>query len=415
MRGSAVQDSKWSRLIENYLVGSDIICDGIVRASTHLKHSVKNEDFGNYKKSFVLRVTLCGIIATILMLLVSCQSTTRRYPLPRQSPEVQRVDNRTDPLYIRRESARVAPRVPESLPGSIYAATRKPLDLFSDETPNLAGEFVTIQIPDDLQFKPQLANKSSDSKQTKSSSEKNSKDPENALIEALSKDIPSISHSNSQGLAATKALKMEIVAVDNGTVYLRGSKTFVDYESAPGSMDQGTNRGADEAALTITAQVKQTAIKGKVVDASELSQVEVIRFDGRKSGSYRADGWDVAVSRQLSSYTPDVDSDLERLRQYETTLSEQQRTLTDRFRALKQEQNRFKREQARAGDRSKTAANDPQAQNAGNRNPNAPNETAPAALSNTTSAALNNTSPAVNATEAAAAATKPPPSSGGNP
>jgi hypothetical protein len=407
MRGSAVQDSKWSRLVENYLIGSDIICDGIVRASAHLKHSVKNEDFGDYKKSFVLRVTLCGIIATILMLLVSCQSTARRYPLPRQSPEMQRGDNRTDPLYIRRESARVVPRVPESLPGSIYAATRKPLDLFSDETPNLAGEFVTIQIPDDLQFKPQQANKNGDQKQGKGNAERNNKDPEAALIEALSKDIPSIAHANTQGLVAAKSLKMEIVAVDNGTVYLRGSKTFIDNEAAPSRMDQGTNRGSDEAALTITAQVKQTAIKGKFVDASELSQVEVLRFDGRKSGSYRADGWDVAVSRQLSSYTPDVDSDLERLRQYETTLSEQQRTLTDRFRALKQEQNRFKREQARAGDRARNAANDPQAQTSGSRNPAGPNETPPASPSNAPSAA--------STTEAAAAATKTPPSSGGNP
>jgi hypothetical protein len=407
MRGSAVQNSKWSRLVENYLVGSDIICDGVFRASALLKHSVKNEDFGDYKKSFVLRVTLCGIIATILMLLVSCQSTARRYPLPRQSPEMQRGDSRTDPLYIRRESARVVPRVPESLPGSIYAATRKPLDLFSDETPNLAGEFVTIQIPDDLQFKPQQANKNGDQKQAKGNAERNNKDPEAALIEALSKDIPSISYSNFQGLAATKSLKMEIVAVDNGTVYLRGSKTFIDNEATPTRFEQGANRGSGEAALTITAQVKQTAIKGKAVDASELSQVEVVRFDGRKSGSYRADGWDVAVSRQLSSYTPDVDSDLERLRQYESTLSETQRNLTDRFKALKQEQNRFKREQARVGDKSRNAKNDPQSQAGGSQNAAAPNGTAPAAL--------NNTSPVASQTEAAASESKTPSSSGGNP
>jgi hypothetical protein len=295
--------------------------------------------------------------------------------------------------------------VPESLPGSIYAATRRPLDLFSDETPNLAGEFVTIQIPDDLQFKPQQTNRNGDPKQAKGT-EKNNKDSETALLEALSKDIPSIAHSNSQGLAATKSLKMEIVAVDNGTVYLRGSKTFVDNHATPNRLERDQNRGSDEAALTITAQVKQTAIKGKNVDASELSQVEVIRFDGRKSGSYRADGWDVAVSRQLSSYTPDVDSDLELLRQYESTLSEQQRNLTDRFKALKQEQNRFKREQARVGDRTRNPANDPQSQAAGNRSPEGPNASAPL---------LNSAAPGSSTAEAASSASKTPSAPGGNP
>jgi hypothetical protein len=199
---------------------------------------------------------------------------------------------------------------------------------------------------------------------------------------------------------------MEIVAVDNGTVYLRGSKTFIGNEATPNRLERAANRSSDEAALTITAQVKQTAIKGKNVDASELSQVEVIRFDGRKSGSYRADGWDVAVSRQLSSYTPDVDTDLELLRQYESTLSEQQRNLTDRFKALKQEQVRFKREQARAGDRTRNTANDPQSQAAGNRGAEGPNATAPL---------QNSAAPGTSTAEAASAASKTPSAPGGNP
>lgn len=409
MSGSVVHNSKWSKIVEQYLIGSDIVCDAVLRTSSLLKHSVKNEDFRDVKKSFVLRVTLCGIITTILMLLVSCQSTARRYPLPRQIPEPQQSENRTDPLYIRRESARVVPRVPESLPGSIYAATRRPLDLFSDETPNLAGEFITIQIPEDLQFKPQQNGKTGDPKQTKSN-DRNSKDPEAAMLDTLSKDISSISHSNTQGWATAKSLKMEIVAVDNGTVYLRGNKTFVDNESSPSRSERGMSRGSGEATLTITAQVKQTAIKGKAVDASELSQVEVVRFDGRKSGSYRADGWDAAISRQVSSYTPDVDSDLERLRQFEGTLSEQQKNLTDRFKALRQEENRFKREQTRMAEKSRNPGREGQMQAPAGQNAGGPGTPAQSPASG-----LNTATAGANLSDGAAAASKPPSSSGGNP
>jgi hypothetical protein len=339
------KSKRWELMVDRYLGASDLVCETAVKAAHGLRTNVQEEDFLDMKKSFVLKVTICGIIVTLCLLLVSCQSSGGRLPLPPQGAMGMHSDNRIDPLYVRRDTARIVPRTPESNSGSIFAETQRPLNLFGEDIPTQPGEFITVQIPPELQFKASSGQDSKDSKSKASSGNPQSGDAqaaaENSIIGALQTDIATLASFNSINATPLTSIKMEIIGIDGSTVYLRGSKSYRG--SAQGPQSQG-----DEANIILTASIPVAAVRGRTVAATDLSQIEITRLEGGRPGIYRTDGWDSFVSRQLSGYSPDLGPDLDRLREFESNLALQQRNLNERFKALKQEQQRYKGEKSRA-------------------------------------------------------------------
>jgi hypothetical protein len=365
----------WNCLVDRYLSCTDFCFERATTAATRVSQAVRDEDFRDLRQSLVLRITLCGIAITLGLLLVSCQTVGRRYPLPHQGAHGVGTEQRQDPLYVRRESTTIVPRHPEAHSGSIYAETRQPLNLFSDEASLLPGDFLTVTIPPELRYVPAQA------EGTQKSSAKNpgaaGKDPgDSDLKKAMTTDIKSLVRDPGMGQEPMTKIKMEIAGIDGGTVFLKGTRSFLNARSGPG----GAN-------LHLTASAPISALRGRAIDASDLQRIEITRLDGDLSGNYRTDGWDAFVSRSLSGYAPDLGPDLERLQSFEDQLTQQQKVLTERFQSLKQEQARFRREQAEI-ERRRTLANNaaaaanqqgqsPQAQSNPAQNPQAPNQQQP--------------------------------------
>lgn len=326
----------WNGIVDRYLACSDALCEGAALSAQSAKKALRDEDFRDLRASPVLRITICGIILTLCWLLVSCQTTGRRLPLPHGGQAIAGLGSRTEPLYVRRDQARIVPRVPESSSGSIYAESRQPLNLFSEDGASVPGDFVTVMIPPELRFSPEKKQKSGATKGDGRAARGQS--PDAGLAETLETDVAALSSDNGIDIGPVTSIKMEIAGLDGGTAFLRGTKSFAGVA--------GANRSRSEQIdLLMTAAVPVSAIRGRTVQATEVYQIEVTRADGQRPGTYRTDGWDPVVSRSLSGYAPDLGTDFEQLRLFENRLSEQQKNLSERFQALKREQQRFKREQ----------------------------------------------------------------------
>lgn len=327
----------WNGLVDRYLACSDALCEGAALSAQSAKKALRDEDFRDLRASPVLRITICGIIVTLCWLLVSCHTTGRRLPLPPHGGQaIAGLGSRTEPLYVRRDQARIVPRVPESSSGSIYAESRQPLNLFSEDGASVPGDFVTVMIPPELRFSPEKKQKSGATKGDGRAARGQS--PDAGLAETLETDVAALSSDNGALLEPVTSIKMEIAGVDGGTAFLRGTKSFAGVA--------GANRSRSEQIdLLMTAAVPVSAIRGRTIQATDVYQIEVTRADGQRPGTYRTDGWDPVVSRSLSGYAPDLGTDYEQLRLFENRLSEQQKNLSERFQALKREQQRFKREQ----------------------------------------------------------------------
>lgn len=334
----------WAQIVDCYVACADQVTDHVVRISRSLHRSVKEENFEDLRNSFVLKVTLLGIFVLFGLLLSSCQTGPRRLPLPPPSAHLPaQTSEKGESLYVRRATPQIRPLHEGSETGSIYADSRRPVQLFSDQARPLPGDYLTVVVPTELVFQNPAASAGNE-KGPQSAATRPPPGSDRGKTGATDEDLKELlelARAQPEELSALRLLqqqdtgrfKAQIVGIDpDGTAYIKAVREF-------------TTPNGQGSALTLTGRVPLTSITPSGVSATDLTQIELTVLENGMPGLYRAAGWDPVIARKMAGFLPDLKGELDTIRSLEQRIRNQQRNLTDRFRNLRREQGRFKREQ----------------------------------------------------------------------
>lgn len=328
---------KWEQALDLFVACADRSFDTSAKIFKSLKQALWEEDFKDIERSFVFKVTIVGIVFTLGVVLMSCQSTARRLPIPSANISGSTQKQDSENVYVKRDSMQILPKETSSEHGSIYAANRRPLNLFSEDAPQLPGDSVVIQIPEQLLFKPQSKKENGKDRQALTPTEKGKPKTDEEILKLLNTNPAQLASSDQSTDSPIQELKVQIIGIDqSGRVFLKGVKQFSGLASKDGR----------DSSIMLTASIPATALKSKNILATDLSQIEVSTLRDGKASLYQTDGWDLVVSRKLAGYAPDLDDDMQKLKEFQDEVTNEQQSLTQRFRSLKAEQSRFKKEQA---------------------------------------------------------------------
>ena len=343
---------KWNKTIDLYVDGLEIFSFQL----NALRRQVfgKIEKFGVHSRivstesNLLFKLTFIALTIVFATVLFSCQTR----PVIRGRPPgaaIRKPDKGYDPLYIKRDSLNLKPVDPGSRTGSMWADATQPRQFFNELKPSKTGEVLSVSIPKELQF--QIPNVGAAQRESaprdKGKSDKGAaKNAANvAATGAQAQGNSDGEIKNTDPFAAGQAgalaydplssLKMQIIAMDqSGDVFLRGFKDF------------NTNMG-EKRSVMILAKLPKRALMGYEIDARELTEIEVSDEIGGQTTSYRASGWDVATSRRLSGFTPDINYELMALDEVRGELAQQQKSIRDQRNAIVTEQERIKKERER--------------------------------------------------------------------
>lgn len=328
--------SRWTRAVDSYLNLSDRVFQiaGVVQKSS--VKVAKESALVQPGSRALIRFTVLGIVITFMFVLFSCRAPNTgrgRPPTPEISPA--RLEKSQDPLYIKRETLNVKPKDPGSKTGSIWADSSDPRTLFSEFKPTKMGDVVTVNIPDDLQFKwPGLSSPGAKSKDDKGSKDsKDSKKEGGGDTSKASADLAKVGETTQAIFEPVKRFKMEIVAIDTN-IYLRGVRNF-----------KGKN--GEQMQIGVFAKVPRRVVNSFEIDARELTEVAVSENSNGAMSDYGAPGWDVTVSRKLSGFNPDVTAEMAALEGVRNELVTFQKSLEERQKALNDETERLKKDRER--------------------------------------------------------------------
>lgn len=351
---------RWESALEWYLLKTDQWNKRIELKWTGLQGQLSRFSDRPQNSRKMLQLTISGLIITFTVLLFSCQTIGPR-PAPRL-PQTRlfdgpRSDRDIDQLYLRRDEFVIRNKESGSNTGSIWADSSDPRVLFNEPAPSKEGQTVTVLIPEELQFNPRNAMEKTSEK---SKDKKEKKAQETAKDDLKFTDPDTMSPALQLTQAPIKSLKMQIVGFEpGGDVYLRGTKR---YKSANG----------EDNMTMILAKVPRRALTGFEVDARELTDVAVNEDWGGKTKEYSAPGWDETVSRRLSGFTPDLQSELGAVDELRDEIRNAQNILREQAKANELERERVRKDRERLTQQSSSLG--AAQSNSAPQNSNTPNE-----------------------------------------
>lgn len=388
---------KWECAVEWYLLKVDTAHSSRLKNSELLRTSYNNfrekivqehisrNKFLNHvlfsqdSSKTLLQLTMLGIIISFTILLLSCQTIQRPQgenpnaalvspgvtpPQALDTPAAKRWDNggskrELERLYLKKDELVIQETETGSSTGSIWADSREPRSLLFEATPNKEGQTITIMIPEELQFDPR--NQSTQASRDKNAKQAGKDDRGNARGDTDSKKANADSPQN-QGLNLSdpyesspslqiaqrpiKTFKMQIVGFEpSGDVFLRGMRKYA-----------GEN--GEEQTTMVLAKVPRRALNGFELDARELTDVVINEGLGNRSREYSASGWDDMVSRRLSGFMPDINSEMSSLDSLREEIKTAQTALREQSKANEMERERMRKERDRMAAQSAASQSD---------------------------------------------------------
>lgn len=333
----------------------------------------------NSKRLF--QITFVLLLFSLVIFLASCQTRNNNQygnrvnsvPLPNMQPKPMLsngIMNKGDfnkgqeQLYIKREQKSIKQRESGSSTGSIWADSSSPKSLVTEFKPSKPGDVVTVNIPENLQFKPDA--------NTQAGSTAQNQNAQNQKVEPV------------------KSFKFEVVGIEpGGDVYLRGVKNYTS--------DNGEQRN-----VVVMAKVPRRNINDSEINAKDLTEVAVNENVNGMQSDYASTGWDPVVSRKISGYAPDATAQLATLNAEKKDIETQKKSLAEQKKSLDAESERIKKDRKRLDTETARAKSIIDAativgsgSDAGNANPpagqgNKPATSAPAANGNNAGATAGN-------------------------
>jgi len=224
----------------------------------------------------------------------------------------------------------------------MWADSRQPRDLWGEQRPSRVGEVINVTIPEDLRYV--AVGKSDSTKASNAVAQKGETPTPSGAAGAADKTAAAGNSGSSDGVPSDSAgisaaepakdLRMEIVAIEStGDVYLRGVREY--------------NGQSGRRMVAVNAKVPRRVLRNHTLDARELTSVNVNEdFDGVQS-DYQAPGWDRVVSRKLSGYVPDVNSELSSVEDARKDLENARKTFKSQQQAVTEERERMLKDRAR--------------------------------------------------------------------
>ncbi|MES2614159.1 MAG: hypothetical protein V4591_01955 [Bdellovibrionota bacterium] len=293
--------------------------------------SPNNEIIFELSTKRLIQLTTLFMFLALAMFLASCQMSepygnrVGHAPLPNIQPtpsyankgisQNNSVNKGQEQLYIKRDQLSIQPKEFGSSSGSIWADSSLPKSLATEFKPTRPGEVVTVNIPENLQFKDEAA-----------------------------KTEPA------------KSFKFEVAGIEpGGEVYLRGVKNY-------------TAENGEQRNIIILAKIPRRDFNNSEINAKDLTEVAVHESSSTGESDYSSTGWDQTVSKKIAGYTPDVstktaalESEKKEVETQKKALADQQKALTDESERLKKDRKRLDAETARATNTQAKAPSAPQA------------------------------------------------------
>lgn len=309
---------KWNRLVDTYLDFSDEFF-ATVRSARKRSQSIATESaFIQPESKVMMKFTLVGLFVVFMLVLVSCQIPPQ-VPNQGRTPFFPQGDRQPEQIYVKRDSQTIRPAESGSKTGSLWNAAQSPRQLFVEPRPDSVGQVVTVNIPDDLQFRLGQEEGGGDEKN------EGNVDVSNKMTTAASRVAEPM-----------KSFKMTIVGIEpTGDVYLRGSRSY-------------KSEGRDKN-VTVFAKVPRRALSTFEVDAKQLSEVAVTEEGPQIAGraEYATPGWDQMVSRKLAGFVPDVAAENRAIEEARADLMQFQKSLNDRRKDMDSEAQRVQKDRER--------------------------------------------------------------------
>ncbi|KAB8027974.1 hypothetical protein [Fluviispira multicolorata] len=324
VKNSSSDSNVWFSTIDKYLSSVEYAFDKGNSTSKKVSTAFDNIPEPTSKK-FVLRLTFLFVIIALIIFFSSCTPTfnaSAQNFTPRPlvgnlndpqsdslEKKIERNNSTENPrnqeqLFIKRENLSIKSREAGSTSGSIWADSMQPKSLATDFQPAHVGEIITVNIPEDLQYKPDTAPQAG-------------------------------AGASSQKYDPIKSMKFEVVGFEpGGDVYLRGSKTYV-------------SETGETKSLLVMAKIPQRSLNKFEVDAKEITQIAVTENNSGQVSDYSAAGWDLTVSRKLSGYAPDLNTAMASLDGQKKELETQKNALKEQEKSLKDEADRLKKDRSR--------------------------------------------------------------------
>jgi flagellar basal body L-ring protein FlgH len=323
----------WDGVVDLYLAQIDRAVASVSRLQRKSGELSLSHELVEPNSKLLLKVTIGALVLVFAIVLCSCAATNPGPVEPQPHPVRQREPMRLpskggEQLYVKRESVLIKKRETGSHTGSLWADTKPPRSLYSEERPSRTGEVVVVTIPESLRYSAPAA--------AAGSAAKGATDGKDAGGKGTTMTDP-----NSVGiLGASTAeplteIPMEIVAVEpTGDVFLRGTREYQ------------TNQGTDRK-VSVMAKIPRRALTGYTVDAKQLTAITVHEdFEGNVS-DYAANGWDKVVSRKISGFVPDLNAELATLEDVRAELAANQKALREQQNGVREERERLLKERAR--------------------------------------------------------------------
>jgi hypothetical protein len=325
---------KWECAVEWYLLKVDAANTLVSsRIQTFQNRFVQVTDHPEHPRR-LLQITLFGIILTFTVILFSCQTAPRPImPMQTRKFDAAKPERELDQLYLKRNEVVIKNSESGSSTGSIWADSREPRSLLVDASPSKEGQTITVTIPEELRFDPKGNTADSGKEKDKKSVTDAPKDGSAQGLKLTDPD--EASPAQRAALRPIKALKMQIVGFEpSGDVYLRGVRKY-------------TGANGEENSIMVLAKVPRRQLNTFQLDARELTDVVVNEDLGGRTREYSAQGWDEIVSRRLSGFSPDMNSELASLDALKDEIRTAQSSLRDQARANEMERERIRKERNR--------------------------------------------------------------------
>lgn len=314
--------STLDKYVDTYLLHVDNMFNFFVSTKAQIDDGNSEGSWVNPRSSSLLKFTLFGLFFVFVCMLASCKTVPVKAPIT-VSPRSNMVsDKKPETLYIRRDESKIQNRETGSATGSIYADNDGSRDFFSDEARLKVGDYVNVQIPKELQFNHAPNSSTGDLNKGASAADIKLSDPF-AVGGAGGNSTP------------LSQFKMQVVSIDDfGNAFLRGNRNY--------SSTQGEHREVD-----LTARAPRKTITNYEVGADKLDSVKVAENKTGNYSDYVSTSWDQIISRKIAGYTPDLDSEVEKLESIKQEMVIAQNNLRDRSKALNEEKERMKKDRER--------------------------------------------------------------------
>lgn len=319
---------RWNHYVDTFLFASDSFFEWVGLFKKKSMTFATQSSLVQPGSRSLLKFTFLGLLVALMCVLFSCQTMPKS-----QKPKAPVLQSATEKspemLYVKRDSTQIKPTESGSRTGSLWADATSPRALFSEPRPTRMGEVVTVNIPETLQFQwtPTTAKPGATAATdgTKNGSEGNALEKTNEKLQGAQQNM----------YEPLRSFKMEIVAMDGGGFsYLRGTRFFRDVNN-------------DQKQVTLFAKVPTSSLTSFQVEAPELSEVALSEMTNGATSDYSAPGWDLVVSRKISGFTPDLNTEFAAVEDVRNELKGIQKGLEERQKALSGEAERLRKDRER--------------------------------------------------------------------